>query len=135
MVTSLLQVSKLLTDTFIAQRGDNSDVVLWDFHSKRAIFRLSEHDHGISCLAFSQDDKLLISAGIQLDGKLFIWNTANGYIVSSLQVVPKIFSDGITAISWGGYEGSNYQFAISGSKKLTLWSLDPFQGGCNYDSI
>lgn len=68
------------------QRGDNSDVVLWDFNSKRAIFRLSEHDYEVSHLAFSHDDTLLISAGNSLDGKLFIWNTTNGHIVSSLKV-------------------------------------------------
>ena len=96
---------------------------------------MSEHDYAVNNLAFSHDDKLLISAGNQLDGKLFIWNTSNGNIVSSLQVTPTIFPDGISTISWGGFvkdiklrNTSNYQFAISGSKKLTLWSLDPVAG-------
>lgn len=70
----------------IGQRGDNSDVVIWDYDSKRATFRLSEHDYEVSNLAFSHDDKLLISAGNSLDGKLFIWNTTNGHIVSSLKI-------------------------------------------------
>ena len=85
------------------QKGDNSDVVLWDYNSKRAIFRLSEHDYSVTNLAFSHDDNLLISSGNQLDGKLFIWNTSNGHIVSSLQVTPQIFPDGISAICWGGF--------------------------------
>jgi len=66
------------------QKGDNSDVVIWDYNAKKAMYRLSEHDHAVTHLAFSHDDKLLISVGSQLDGKMFIWNTANGYIVSSL---------------------------------------------------
>ena len=66
------------------QKGDNSDVVIWDYTAKKAIYRLSEHDHAVTHLAFSHDDKLLISVGSQLDGKMFIWNTSNGYIVSSL---------------------------------------------------
>jgi WD40 repeat protein len=57
------------------QRGENSDIVIWDFVNKKAIFRLSEHDHEVSLVAFSQDDKLLLSVGNALDGKLFIWNT------------------------------------------------------------
>ena len=57
------------------QQGDNSDVVIWDYDQKKAIFRLSEHDHAVTNLAFSHDDLLLISTGNQLDGKLFIWNT------------------------------------------------------------
>lgn len=119
----------------IGQRGDNSDVVIWDYNTKRALFRLSEHDFEVSNLAFSHDDQLLISTGNSLDGKMFIWNTTNGHIVSSLKVASQIFPDGITAISWGGFvkdiklrNTSKYQFAIAGSKKLTLWSLDPLQG-------
>jgi hypothetical protein len=77
----------------------------------------------------------LISAGNSLDGKLFIWNTTNGHIISSLKVASQIFPDGISAISFGGFvkdiklrNTSNYQFAIAGSKKLTLWSLNPSNG-------
>ena len=66
------------------QKGDNSDVVIWDYAQKKAVYRLSEHDYAVAALAFSHDDALLISAGSQLDGKLFIWNTANGTIISSL---------------------------------------------------
>lgn len=73
------------------QKGENSDVVIWDFDAKKAIYRLSEHDHEVSNLAFSHDDRLLLSTGNTLDGKLFIWNLANGHIVSSLPLVPSLF--------------------------------------------
>ena len=65
------------------QRGDNSDIVVWDYPNKRAIFRLSEHDHEVTLISFSHDDRLLLTTGNSLDGKMFIWNTANGHIVSS----------------------------------------------------
>lgn len=114
------------------QRGDNSDVVLWDYNSKRAMYRLSEHDYEITHLDFSHDDQLLISCGNQLDGKLFIWNTSNGSIVSSLSIVPQIFAQEVKCLKWGGMvkdiklrNTTDYQFAISGSKKLTLWSVNP----------
>jgi WD40 repeat protein len=68
------------------QRGDNSDILVWDYNTKKAQFRLSEHDNEICFLDFSHDDRLLLSTGNQLDGKLFIWNTDNGYIVSSMQL-------------------------------------------------
>jgi len=62
--------------------------------------------------------------------------------VSSLQVTPQVFPDGITSITWGGFvkdiklrNTSNYQFAIAGSKKLTLWSLDPNKGHCTNELI
>ena len=85
------------------QKGDNADIVLWDFASKRAMFRLSEHDYEVSHLAFSHDDSLLISAGNSLDGKFFVWNTSNGHIVSSLKVASQLFPDGVSAISFGGF--------------------------------
>jgi WD40 repeat protein len=103
---------------------------------------LSEHDFEVQHLAFSHDDRLLISAGNQLDGKLFIWNTTNGHIVSSLKVATQIFPDGISSICWGGYvkdiklrNTDRYQFAIAGSKKLTLWALDALHGQCSYELV
>mmetsp|Transcript_7990 Transcript_7990/g.7557 ORF Transcript_7990/g.7557 Transcript_7990/m.7557 type:complete len:84 (+) Transcript_7990:249-500(+) len=75
------------------QKGDNSDILLWDYESKKAVFRLSEHDNQIDCLHFSHDDMLLISSGNQLDGKLFIWDTSNGYIVTSMQLLPTVISE------------------------------------------
>jgi WD40 repeat protein len=30
------------------QRGDNSDIILWDYQSKKAVFRLSEHDQEVA---------------------------------------------------------------------------------------
>jgi len=115
---------------------------MWDYATKRALYRLSEHDYEVSHLTFSHDDKLLISCGNSLDGKMFIWNSANGHIVSSLKVASQIFPDGITAINWGGFQKdiklrntSRYQFAIAGSKKLTLWSLDPLSGQVAYEAL
>ena len=84
----------------------------------------------------------MISCGNSLDGKLFIWNTANGHIISSLKVASQLFPDGITAVSFGGFQKDiklrdtpNYQFAIAGSKKLTLWGLDPSQGQVSYEVL
>ena len=116
------------------QRGENSDVVIWDFNAKRAIHRLSEHDHEVTNLAFSHDDRLLLSTGNTLDGKMFIWNTANGHIVSSL-AFQSVFNEGPRCCAWGGYvkdvklrPTQNYQFAVAGAKKMTLWSLVPQTG-------
>lgn len=35
------------------QRGENADVVVWNFAEKRAMYRLSEHDYEVTLLAFS----------------------------------------------------------------------------------
>ena len=85
------------------QRGENADVVVWDFNAKKPIFRLSEHDHEVVLLKFSHDDKLLISCGNQLDGRMFIWNTANGHIVCSTQLIPTILLESPNCCAWGGF--------------------------------
>ena len=124
------------------QRGENSDVVLWDFHQKKAIFRLSEHDFEVTLLAFSYDDKLLLSCGNTLDGKLFIWNTTNGHIVSSLMIIPSVFSEAPRCLIWGGFakdykqrNTTDYQFAIAGTNKMTMWQLNPYTGKATPDLI
>ena len=99
------------------------------------MFRLSEHDHEIARVDFSHDDKLLISTGNHLDGKLFIWNTSNGHIVANINVIPIIFAEAPKYVKWGGFvkdiklrPTSKYQFAMSGSKKLVISQLDPTTG-------
>lgn len=124
------------------QKGDNSDIILWDYETKKAVFRLSEHDHEVSNLHFSHDDLLLISTGGQLDGKMFIWDTSNGYIVTSMHLVPTLLSESPSCISFGGFikdvklrPTTNYQIATSGSKKLMIWSLDPSTGALEYELV
>jgi WD40 repeat protein len=104
------------------QRGDNSDILLWDYDSKKAIFRLSEHDYEVGCLEFSHDDRLLISTGNSLDGKLFLWDTTNGYIVCSRLICPTLMPEAPVALAPGGFvkdvklrDTDKYQFAMSGS--------------------
>ena len=117
------------------QKGENSDIVIWDYNSKQAIFRLSEHDHEVVNLAFSHDDRLLMSTGNTLDGKMFIWNMTNGHIVAQMPLCPTVFTEAPKCIAWGGMvkdvklrQTINYQFAISGAKKMILWQLVPATG-------
>ena len=77
--------------------------MVWDFANKSAIYRLSEHDYEVTNVAFSDDDRLLMSTGSTLDGKLFIWNMANGHIVSSVNLVPSIMTEAPRCIAWGGF--------------------------------
>lgn len=67
-----------LQGTFIAsgQTGEHSDVVVWDTQSLQLLFRFQEHDYGIAELEFSDDERLLISAGLPLDNRMYIWDLA-----------------------------------------------------------
>jgi WD40 repeat protein len=77
-----------------------------------------------------------------LDGKLYIWDTTNGYIVTKLNLIPTIYTEAPKCIKWGGYtkdiklrNTTNYQFAMSGAKKLNVWSLDASNGQANPELI
>ncbi len=43
---------------FIAsgQIGENADVCVWSFDTRKLLFRLNEHDHGICSVAFTEDE-------------------------------------------------------------------------------
>lgn len=66
---------------------------------------------------------------------MFLWDSANGYIVASRVVSPTLMAEAPVSLIQGGYikdiklrDTPNYQFACSGSSKLILWSLEPQTG-------
>lgn len=115
------------------QVGLNSDVVVWRYGEgelKSALYRFSEHDHGISCLAFSQDERLLVTVGNNDDGKLFVWDLATGNIVTTAKA-----PQGTNAIAFGGMfknvkrrPTGEYQFVTAGQQTLCHWILEPQSG-------
>ena len=64
------------------QCGVNADVCVWDLTTGELKFRLSEHDEGIAAVAFP-DERLLVSCGIEPDGKIFAWDAETGCIVAN----------------------------------------------------
>lgn len=113
------------------QKGENSDILVWDYHSRRVIYTLSEHDYAVTILKFSNDDKLLYSNGNTTDKKIFVWDMFTGNIVSSCSLFPST----TVYMTWGGmlkdHKNSptdNYLFANCGENMLCVWKLDPFKG-------
>ena len=122
---------------FIAsgQRGDNADVIVWDFEEKRLLYRMQSHDHGIACVSFSHDEKLLLSVGVTADNRLFVWDMATGLLNAQAQGVQNSDQQDTMCAVWGGFfkdikrrDTSNYMFATGGKKMLRLWALDPMTG-------
>lgn len=90
-----------MTNRFVAsgQGGQNSDVIVWSFDKRELLYRLSEHDHGVTFVAFSHDDRLLCSGGVPEDRKIMVWDTSNGCIVAIVQHDPVP----TTVAAWGGF--------------------------------
>lgn len=113
------------------ERGKRADVLLWDYASKRLVFRLSEHDAGIAAVAFSDDERLLCTIGVPEDGRLYIWDVHTGNICATHQKLSSI----VTCVAFGGMardvkrrDTSCYQFATAGHRMLLLWVLNPMNG-------
>ena len=122
------------------QTGLNADVVVWaygDAEQKSAMYRLSEHDHGVACLAFSQDERLLVTIGVKDDGKMFVWDMTTGNIVGTAKAPPDT-----RCVAFGGmYKNvkrrptGSYQFVTAGNQSLVFWTLEPMSGTLNQVKI
>lgn len=120
------------------QRGENADAIVWHYRDRRLLFRLSEHDHSVSALAFSHDELLLCTVGGVDDKKLLIWDMANGCIVTmvSCEPLPTV------CVAWGGMvkdvkrrDTADYQLCTVGGKKICLWKLNPYSGEMTSERI
>ncbi|RHY34592.1 hypothetical protein DYB32_000807, partial [Aphanomyces invadans] len=113
------------------QAGSNADILVWDYASRQLLFRLSEHDFGINAVAFSHDEKLLVSVGNERDARIFLWDMANGNIVTTQQKLQAT----VLAVCWGGFhrdikrrDTTSYLFATGGTRMLQFWVLNPITG-------
>lgn len=126
------------THRYIAsgQKGDNADVIVWDFDEKRLLYRLQSHDTGIAVVAFSHDEKLLLSIGVTQDNRLFLWDMASGLMTGQSTAVEKTDSQEIYCAVFGGFlkdikrrDTASYMFITAGKRCIRLWAIDPHTGG------
>ena len=120
------------------QRGDNSNLYVWDFATSTLLYSFEEHDHFIRYVAFSNDQKLLISVGNSDDRKLIAWDMSNGCIVASSGRLPAETE----CMAHGGFvrdikrrDTDHYQLATGGKEGITLWDLDPYSGEIKFIQI
>lgn len=111
------------------ETGKASDVVIWSLQTMTPIFRLCEHTFGVSCVAFSQDEKLLVSTGNVQDRKLVVWDTSSGCIVASTRLEPRP----CIAVAWAPVDGVLYRFALVGEQgkpenNVFLYTVNPYEG-------
>ncbi len=81
------------------QRGENSNIYVWDYESQQLIYSFEEHDFAVQHIAFSEDEKLLASIGSDDDAKLIIWDLSNGCIVASAGRL----AQGTTCVCFAGF--------------------------------
>lgn len=113
------------------QKGENSDIVVWDFNTRQIIYIFEEHDFEIKSLSFSHDNKMLASIGNSEDHKLLIWDLSNGCIVAACPKIPL----GTNCVSFVGFvknikrrNTDHYLLCTAGIEGFMLWDLDPYSG-------
>ncbi|KAL0209726.1 hypothetical protein RCL1_008564 [Eukaryota sp. TZLM3-RCL] len=114
--------------------GYNSDICIWDISSKSLVYRLSEHDHKVSSVCFSNDGRFLVSVGGHHsvpDGFFIVWDTLSGGMVAYGYIEHSTCHD----VAWGervldikGRETDVFQFAIASEAGIRLVSFDPQSG-------
>jgi len=113
------------------QYGEHSDVFVYDYTEKRVVFQLEEHDKGLQVLAFSQDEKVLVTIGVAEDNNMIFWDLSNGCIIASSNKLPL----NTKCASFMGFvkdikrrDTHRYQLCTAGADGVMLWDLDPYNG-------
>lgn len=95
----------------------------------RQKFRFEEHEGTVVALAFTDDERVLLSAAS--DGTIFAWDLASGAIIARARQA----ENPTLAIVTGGFvndvrgaPAALYQFATGGCSGITLWALEPVRG-------
>jgi WD40 repeat protein len=111
------------------QRGEHSDVLVWDYGSRQLLYRFEEHDGQIKALAFSDDEKILATIGA--DENMIFWDMSNGCIIVATNKLPP----GTTSLGFCGFirdikrrDTSHYQIVTAGADGIVIWDLNPYDG-------
>ncbi|XP_037541969.1 mitogen-activated protein kinase-binding protein 1-like [Nematolebias whitei] len=91
-------------------------VRLWDVAEQRQVAELQKHKYGVSCVAFSPNNKYIVSVGNQYDMMVNVWAWKKDVVVAANKVSSKV-----TGVSFS--EDSSY-FVTVGNRHVRFWYLD-----------
>nr|XP_015803625.2 mitogen-activated protein kinase-binding protein 1-like isoform X1 [Nothobranchius furzeri] len=91
-------------------------VRLWDLSERCQVTELQKHKFGISCVAFSPNNKFIVSVGNQYDMMVNVWAWKKDVVVAANKVSSKV-----TGVSFS--EDSSY-FVTAGNRHIRFWYLD-----------
>ncbi|XP_033117799.1 WD repeat-containing protein 90-like isoform X4 [Anneissia japonica] len=99
----------------------SSQICLWEVQGAVCKKVLSYHDHDIVCLAFSRDDRFLISVGDYRERAIVVWNIMDYSVIAASKTALPVHS-----VQWDPY--ATNEFATVGEKSTMLfWLLDETQ--------
>nr|XP_006813552.1 PREDICTED: WD repeat-containing protein 90-like [Saccoglossus kowalevskii] len=117
--------AQVLASASGAQGLTSSQICLWDVQAGLCKKVLSYHEYDVVCLAFSRDDRFLISVGDYRECSIVVWNTVDYSVVANSKTALPIHE-----LYWDPY--SSNEFASVGSRGTVLfWLLDETQQRCS----
>ncbi|KAM6971925.1 cilia- and flagella-associated protein 52 [Aplochiton taeniatus] len=121
---SCLAVSKsghYLASGQVTFMGFKADVIIWDY-AKRAIYaRLQLHKAKVEALAFSPNDKYLVSLGGQDDGSIVVWNIESKEAICGSPASAHSAGHCLT-IKYSNHNDD--LFVSAGNGTIRVWELD-----------
>ncbi|XP_028413168.1 cilia- and flagella-associated protein 52-like [Dendronephthya gigantea] len=105
----------------VTHMGFKADIIVWDYETCSKYCLLTLHKVKVEALAFSPNDKYLVSLGGQDDNSVVIWNIKKKEaICGSPAAVPSSGTSYVVAFS----NHSDELFVTGGNKTLRVWELD-----------
>ncbi|XP_022092508.1 WD repeat-containing protein 90-like isoform X1 [Acanthaster planci] len=99
-----------------------SQICLWDVQGALCKKVLSYHEHDVICLAYSRDDRFLVSVGDYRDCTLVVWSTHDYSLLAASKTARPIH-----ALAWDPYTTNEF-CSVGETGTLLFWLLDETQG-------
>lgn len=105
----------------ITHMGFSADIIVWDMKARKIYQRLVLHKVKVQALAFSPDDKYLLSLGGEDDNNIIMWDILTGEAICGSPAAKE--STG-TALACAFANTDATKFATGGSHTLRIWTFD-----------
>uniref|UniRef100_A0A8C2X6V7 Cilia- and flagella-associated protein 52 n=1 Tax=Cyclopterus lumpus TaxID=8103 RepID=A0A8C2X6V7_CYCLU len=101
--------------------GFKAEVIIWDYAQRTIYAQLQLHKAKVEALAFSPNEKYLVSLGGQDDGSIVVWNIETKQAICGSLALAHSAGNCLTV----QYSNTNDNvFVSAGSETLRVWELD-----------
>lgn len=97
--------------------GFKAAVTVWDYESGNVVHRFELHKEKVETLAFSNDERCLITVGCQDDGNITLWDLETGKAICGTTTTHNIQCATF-------FRTTNDHFVTAGKYSLKVWKID-----------
>jgi len=112
---------KFIASSQVTHMGFQADIIVWDFETRQQYRKFSLHKGKVQSLAFTSNEKYLITLGGQDDNTVVVWDIEKGKAICGVPASKD--SDGI-ALNVSPYNQHANCFASCGISTLRVWEFD-----------